>query len=222
MDKKLIIFDCDGVLVDSEFVSCKVFSETLSKYGHHVTVEECIKQYTGINEEDCRQLIMAETGIHMPKDYWESQETVLRKAFETELTPLLQPVLDALVELGLPRCVASNSSRRHVIHCLETTNQLGYFEDLAIFSSQQVKRAKPAPDLFLHAAKEMGFKPQDCLVIEDSLIGANAAIAAGMKVFMFLGGTHARSDWYREKVAINNKPMHATSHALALAIREAL
>lgn len=222
MAEKLIIFDCDGVLVDSEFVSCKVFSETLSKYGYHISVEECIRRYTGINEEDCRQMIMAETGIHMPVNYWESEETVLRKAFETELTPLLQPVLDALVELAMPRCVASNSSRKHVIHCLETTKQLGYFDDLAIFSSQQVKKAKPAPDLFLYAAKEMGFKPEDCLVIEDSLIGANAAIAAGMKVFMFLGGTHALSDWYREKVAINNKPMHNTSHELALAIREAL
>ncbi len=220
--KNLIIFDCDGVLVDSEFISCKVFSEALLKYGYPISTEECVKRFTGLNENTCRQMIMEESRINIPPDYWTLEQPNLLKAYETELTPLLQPVLEMLDVLKIPRCVASNGSKNHVLNCLEFTKQLDYFTDKSIFSAQQVQKPKPAPDLFLFAAQEMGVKPENCIVIEDSSTGAHAAIAAGMQVLMFLGGTHARFSWYRSQVAIHDKPMLSTCHELLLSIQQAM
>jgi beta-phosphoglucomutase-like phosphatase (HAD superfamily) len=100
------------------------------------------------------------------------------------------------------------------------TKQLHYFTDNSIFSAQQVQKAKPAPDLFLYAAHEMRVKPEDCIVIEDSSTGAKAAMAAGMQVMMFLGGTHANSDWYRNQISVHNKPMLSSCHELADALQQ--
>lgn len=197
---KLIIFDCDGVLVDSEFILNKVFSEAISGYGYSISIEECIKRFTGVNEHVCRQLIMKESGIDIPVNYWDLQQSILLKAYQTGLNSLLKPVLEILNILKIPRCVASNSSRNHVIYCLDLTKQLYYFNDKSIFTSQQVPKAKPAPDLFLLAAKEMGFQPENCIVIEDSSSGIEAAMAAGMNVISFLGGNHACHCWYQEKI----------------------
>ncbi len=222
MSKNLIIFDCDGVLVDSEFVSNKIFSQAVSAYGYSISTEESIKKFTGLNEQDCRNVIMEESGVEIPADYWTLLAPVLMKAYEIELNPLLEPVLKVLDELKISRCVASNSSRNHVLHCLEFTKQLKYFTEKSIFTSQQVPRAKPAPDLFLFAAKEMGYQPKDCIVIEDSTTGANAAIAAGMQVLMYVGGSHAHFEWYRSKIAVHEKPMLSTSLELSHAIEQAI
>lgn len=222
MSENLVIFDCDGVLVDSEFISSKIFAEALTGYGYPISVEECIRRYTGVNEHLCREQIMQESGIKLPADYWALQQPNLQKAYERELTPLMQPVLEILDLLKIPLCVASNSSRNHVVHCLEFTKQLGYFNDSTIFTSQQVQKAKPAPDLFLFAAKQMGVKPENCIVVEDSSTGAHAAIAAGMQVLMFLGGSHARFHWYRNQVAKHDKPMLSTCHELSQAIQQAM
>ena len=87
MSENLVIFDCDGVLVDSEFVSSRIFSEALSGYGYQISVEESIRRFTGVNEHNCRQIIMKESGIDIPIDYWTLQQPLLRKAYETELIP---------------------------------------------------------------------------------------------------------------------------------------
>jgi HAD superfamily hydrolase (TIGR01509 family) len=220
MSENLVIFDCDGVLVNSEFIASRVFAEALSTYGYLISIEECIRRFTGINEHACRQMIMKESGINIPADYWALQQPVLLKAYETELTPLMQPVLEVLNTFKVSRCVASNSSRNYVVKCLELTKQIKYFADNSIFTSQQVSKAKPAPDLFLFAAKEMGVRPENCIVVEDSAAGADAAIAAGMHVLVFLGGYHAHFNWYRSQMAIYNKPMLSTCNELLYAIQE--
>ncbi len=222
MSKTLIIFDCDGVLVDSEFVSSRVFSEAVSEYGFSISTEECIRRFTGLCEKACRQVILEESGIEIPNNYWSLLQPDLKKAYETELTALLDPVLEFLDNLGIPRCVASNSSRTHVVECLEHTKQLRFFNESTIFTSQQVPRAKPAPDLFLFAAKEMGFKPEDCIVVEDSSTGANAAIAAGMQVLMYVGGSHAHFEWYRSKISVHGKPLMGNCQELSHAIKQVL
>ena len=191
-------------------------------YGYPISIEECIKRFTGINEHTCRQLIIEESGINIPVDYWDLQQPFLMKAYERELTPLLQPVIELLDLLNIPKCVASNSPRNHVVKCLEFTNQIEYFSDQSIFTSQQVIKAKPAPDLFLLAAKEMGMHPENCIVIEDSSTGANAAIAAGMQVLMYLGGSHANFNWYRNQIATHGKPMLSTCGELSHAIQQAI
>ncbi len=219
MSEKLVIFDCDGVLVDSEFLANKVFVEAMSRYGYSISLEDSIRKFTGINEHTCREMILQEAGIDLPVDYWSSQLPVLQKAYQTALIPLLQPVLETLDQNKISRCVASNSARSHVVHCLEHTKQLKFFNKGAIFSAQQVAKPKPAPDLFLLAAKEMRVDPKNCLVIEDSLAGAQAAISAGMQVLMFLGGSHAQYSFYRNNVATLNRPMLTTCDELSEAIQ---
>lgn len=222
MSKNLIIFDCDGVLVDSEAISSRVFCEAVLQYGYLISVEESIRKFSGMDEDSCRLLIRKESGIDMPTDYWDLQQPALLKAYETELVALMEPVLEILKGLNISRCVASNSSRSYVVHCLESTGLLGYFTDRSIFTFEQVAKAKPAPDLFLLAAKEMGVSPENCIVIEDSSVGAEAAIAAGMQVLMFVGGSHARSDSYRTRLAMYNKPILSSCQELLVAIFQAM
>lgn len=222
MSENLIIFDCDGVLVDSEFVSNQFFSKTLSQYGFEISVEECIKRFTGVDEETCRQMIIDESGINIPVDYWTLQHSNLKKVYEAHLTALMEPVLAILDSLKISKCVASNSSRDHVVHCLEFTKQFEYFSEHSIFTSSQVLKPKPAPDLFLFAARKMGVEPENCIVIEDSSTGAAAAIAAGMQVLMFLGGSHAHFEWYRTKIAMHDKPILSNCHELSYAIKQLL
>lgn len=217
--KHLIIFDCDGVLIDSEHLASKVFSKALLNYGYQLSIEDSIKRFTGVHEHACREIIMKETQVDIPEDYWSRELNNLLKTFEMELTPLLNPLLEMLDQLKIPRCVASNSSNRHVTECLALTQTLKYFNKDAIFTAQQVAKPKPAPDLFLFAAKKMGVEPENCIVIEDSLIGAQAATAAGMKVMMFLGGTHARFDWYRDQFTIPDLPMLSSWEELSHAIK---
>ena len=214
MKKKLIIFDCDGVLVDSEYIINCIFSEALTSYGYQISTEESIKRFTGINEHDARQIILNESTADIPSNYWELQQPKLDKAYETKLNSLMQPVLEVLDLLQFPRCVASNSSRDHVKNCLKLSQQCNYFTEQTIFTSQQVKKPKPAPDLFLFAAHTMGFQPEDCIVVEDSSTGTQAALAAGMDVLIFLGGSHTRYDWYKNHFVKYNKPIVSSCQEL--------
>ena len=134
----------------------------------------------------------------------------------------MQPVLEILDSLKIPRCVASNSSRSHVVNCLQLSQQFNYFSEPAIFTSQQVEKPKPAPDLFLFAAKEMGFEPENCIVVEDSPAGTQAAIAAGMNVLIFLGGSHACYDWYKNNFANYDRPIFSSCQELLEAISQIL
>lgn len=221
--KQLIIFDCDGVLVDSEYLASKVFSNALHlNYGYNISIEDSIKRFTGVHEDTCRDILMKETQLDIPHDYWAREQSNLSKTFSFELAPLLNPVLKMLDELKISKCVASNSSASHVTQCLELTHTLKYFKKEVIFTSKQVSNPKPAPDLFLFAAKEMGFQPENCIVIEDSLAGVQAAKAARMKVMMFFGGSHARFDWYKDQFSIHDVPMHSSCEELSHALKSIL
>jgi beta-phosphoglucomutase-like phosphatase (HAD superfamily) len=118
--------------------------------------------------------------------------------------------------------VASSSPRNRVIRCLELTEQFIYFNDESIFTSQQVSNGKPAPDLFLFAANQMGFNQEDCIVIEDSAAGIEAAISAGMRVIGFLGGGHAHHSWYQDKINAYDIPTAKNSNELLEALKNLL
>lgn len=219
---KLVIFDCDGVLVDSEIISNRIDAEALTSFGYPITAEESIRRFTGLNAKAVRQIILTETGIDIPLDYLTSQQPIVLKAFEKELNSLIKPVLEKINEMKVSRCVASSSPRNRVIRCLELTEQFIYFNDQSIFTSQQVSNGKPAPDLFLFAANQMGFKPEDCIVIEDSSAGIEAAISAGMHVVGFLGGGHAHHQWYQEKIDAYDVPITKNHHELLQILKELL
>lgn len=214
---KLIIFDCDGVLVDSEIVTNRVWAEALGSMGYPITTEESIRRFIGMNEKGVRQMILEETGKDIPLEYLNGLEKFVVEAFEKELAPLMGSVLDILAKHKVMKCVASNSPRNQVIRSLELTEQFRYFNDKSIFTSGQVSKGKPAPDLFLFAAREMNYPVENCIVIEDSPAGIQAAISAGMDVIGFLGGSHAGHSWYKEKVAIYDIPFaHSKNDLLTI------
>ncbi|UVF18605.1 HAD family hydrolase [Microvirga terrae] len=187
----LLIFDCDGVLVDSEPLSCRIDAEILTECGVPYTAEDVARDFTGVSIKDQIARIESERGTRLPADFTERLNRTLFQRFETELKPI-PGVREAILALPFRRCVASSSIPERIALSLRVTGLADLFD--TIFSSTQVARGKPAPDLFLHAARQMNARPEDCLVVEDSMAGVQAAIAAGMRVIGFAGGGHCGPD----------------------------
>src|SRR5688572_9430559 len=183
---ELVIFDCDGVLVDSERIAVRTDVKVLAKLGWVLTEAECIERFVGLSDKSVRAAIEAHLGRALPDDWDHEFQSLYRDAFAAELTPV-PGVMEALARITLPTCVASSSSHDKLRFTLGLT---GLYERFAgrIFSAYDVARGKPAPDLFLHAASRMGVEPAACAVVEDSRYGVQAARAAGMRAFGFAGG----------------------------------
>ncbi|MBA2648675.1 MAG: HAD family phosphatase [Legionella sp.] len=207
---KLIIFDCDGVLVDSEMIVTNHLVRCLSDHGYHICSEDWIKRFTGKTD----QLIYHEINAEMQKPV--ITNTVIKKMQqqihsllykEVRATPGIEEVFTHVQKIGISMCVASSGTIEKINNSLTVTGLNTYFQPKHLFSAQSVKQGKPAPDLFLFAAKQMGFQPQDCLVIEDSVAGIKAASSAGMKVLGFIGGSHAKYAWYEHNIRAFNIPI---------------
>jgi HAD superfamily hydrolase (TIGR01509 family) len=195
----LVIFDCDGVLIDSEIIAARVFAQCLGEAGFSATPEEALALGWGKNAATLAIAVEERFGRPLPAGFIEKMRAAIGRAYEGELRPITG-VAELLVEFDLPRCVASNSHIDRVRHALELTGLLDFFEP-HLFSASMVAHGKPAPDLFLLAAAQFGAAPQQCLVIEDSFSGVAAAHAAGMPVVGFVGGSHcpaAHADRLRE------------------------
>ena len=180
----LIIFDCDGVLVDSEAIANAVMAEEITALGWPVSTAYCLENFKGSHLDTVMEVIEAKIGRALPDDWLPNLRTKSDLAFRAELQPVpgVHEVLDRLSELGLPHCVASQGPHEKMAVTLEVTGLHRRFEG-RIFSAYEVARGKPHPDLFLHAAQTMGHAPGQCVVIEDSPLGVQAAKAAGMRVF---------------------------------------
>lgn len=185
---ELVIFDCDGVLVDSERIAIRVDIEVLAELGWTLTEDEVVERFVGRSDEDMTRAIEQHLGITLP-NAWDAQFTPRYREAMAELTVVdgVPEVLTAVETAGLAFCVASNGSHAKVEHSLALTGLRGRFAD-RVFSVDDVGRAKPEPDLFLHAAATMGIAPESCAVVEDSRYGVAAARAAGMRVFGYGGG----------------------------------
>jgi HAD superfamily hydrolase (TIGR01509 family) len=183
---ELVIFDCDGVLIDSERIAVRTDVKVLAKLGWTLTEAECIERFVGLSDKSIKAAIEAHLGCSLPDDWDAEFRSLYRDAFAAELAPV-PGVVDALDRIPLPTCVASSSSHEKLGFTLGLT---GLYERFAgrIFSAYDVARGKPAPDLFLHAASRMGVAPAACAVVEDSRYGVEAARAAGMRAFGFAGG----------------------------------
>jgi HAD superfamily hydrolase (TIGR01509 family) len=186
----LIIFDCDGVLVDSEVISCRAHAETLTRHGYPITEEQVLQRFLGVSDREARQTIEREIGRQLPSDFEAQVKAATFKFYAGDLKAIAG-VAAAIAAIDLPKCVASSGTPEKIRHGLECA---GLYEQLTphIFSATQVKRGKPAPDLFLFAAEQMRSLPERCLVIEDSIPGVTGAVAAGMIVLGFLGGSHCQ------------------------------
>lgn len=185
----LIIFDCDGVLVDSEPVANRVLARYLTELGLPHADGDTDK-YVGISIPSMIGRIEQEWNTSLPADFRDELWRRDRVAFETELRPI-SGIADVLARLERPRCVASSSAPERIRNSLTLTGLIGFF-DPHIFSAHQVPHGKPAPDLFLFAAESMGAPVGECLVIEDAVPGVQAGRAAGMHVIGFAGGGHCR------------------------------
>lgn len=185
----LVVFDCDGVLVDSEPIANRVLAGALTAAGYPVTAAECERRFTGRTYRDVVEMVEAERRAPLPPGFGQEVQERTISLFATELRPITG-IAEIARAVPVPKCVASSSSPRWIRTALETTELLRLFEP-HLFSAAMVAEGKPAPDLFLHAAREMGVEPLDCLVIEDSVAGIAAARAAGMRVLGFAGGGHA-------------------------------
>jgi HAD superfamily hydrolase (TIGR01509 family) len=192
----LIIFDCDGVLVDSEVISCRAHAETLTRHGYPITSEQVLERFLGRSMRQATLEVEAELGRRLPDDFSRQTYAEIFRLFAASLeaTPHVSEALD---RIALPVCVASSGPPEKISTSL---NRVGLYDRFAphIFSAVQVRHGKPAPDLFLFAAEQMQTAPMRCAVIEDSIAGIEGAIAAGMTVLGFHGGSHCREGYGRK------------------------
>lgn len=191
----LLIFDCDGVLVDSEPLAMRVLLDTIAEAGLTIESESGYERFLGRDLATITELLSGEYGVDLTHSTLERMRQRLYELFRRELKPI-PSIAAALDAIDLPCCVASSSQLDRVRLALQVTGLWSRFEP-NIFTASMVARGKPAPDLFLHAAKAMKAEPADCVVIEDSASGVEAAQSAGMRVFAFTGGAHARRDAHR-------------------------
>ncbi|MEF0940825.1 HAD family hydrolase [Rhizobium sp. BR 362] len=197
-EKGLVIFDCDGVLVDSEPLSVSVLIQAMHDVGVDMSEEDIYSRFLGKSLATLVDTLETEFDVFIDQDFLDRIRNDLYDRFRQELKPI-DGVAETLDALTTRRCVASSSQIERIRLSLGVTGLLPRLEP-NIFSASMVKRGKPAPDLFLYAAKQMQVAPQDCIVIEDSPAGITAARAAGMTVFAFTGGSHAHSPSYRAEL----------------------
>jgi len=205
---QLVIFDCDGVLVDSERIAVRVDAIVLADLGWPLSEAEIIERFVGRSEEHIVREIEAHLGHSLPKNWEDAYQSLYTEAFETELKAV-DGVVDALDQITTATCVASSGSHDKIRRSLRLTNLYERFEG-QIFSASDVANGKPAPDLFLHAAARLGVQPARCAVVEDSRYGVEAARAAGMAVFGYAGGV-TPANWLEGPgtIVFHDTPSHS-------------
>ncbi|AQX27637.1 MULTISPECIES: HAD family hydrolase [unclassified Bartonella] len=189
----LIIFDCDGVLVDSEYLVAKIGSQLLKEIGYKISPKELSKRYSGLVFQDTLQKIEQEIKKPISANFIDQMERLFRAQMKTELR-VINGIKEAIeiIKSYYPYCICSNTMNADIKDMLKTVNLYHLFEN-KIFSAPEVgtKKQKPAPDVFLFAAQELRVKPENTIVVEDSIHGVYAAATAGMRVIGFTGGSHS-------------------------------
>ncbi|MGA8615122.1 MAG: HAD family hydrolase [Xanthobacteraceae bacterium] len=185
----MVIFDCNGVLVDSEPIATAVLSRALASVGIKAPPQALARRFSGRRPSDIFYAIEQTTGRRLPKDFGDKVAAEVLRRLRTELRPIPY-VTRALTWIRGPKAVASSSPFDRIKLSLEVTDLIGFFCG-RLFSASRVKRGKPAPDLFLLAAQQMQVPPSQCIVVEDSVPGITAAAAAGMTPIAFVGGSEA-------------------------------
>jgi HAD superfamily hydrolase (TIGR01509 family) len=183
LDNSCIIFDCDGVLVDSEKLQNCVLVEEIKPYGVEMTVEEALRRFKGGKMANCIAEVQKLAPRPLPEDFVPYFREQVAKTFEKWLRPV-KGIAESLEKIVGPKCVASSSPLEKIRHVLTITGTIHHFNE-NLFSAYTIESWKPDPDLFLHSAREMGFRPDQCIVIEDSILGVQASISAKMPVLCY-------------------------------------
>ncbi len=195
---KHIIFDCDGVLIDSEEISMRTDQTLLAECGVHITEVEMHRRFVGKTFQAMIDEIEAERGVTLPGDLEARKDDVMVEAYKRDLKAI-SGVAEALAAIDLPKSIGTNGPRARALLALQVTGLISYFGD-RLTTFEDVENGKPFPDVYLLAAKRAGFLPYECIVVEDSLTGVTAAVAAGCYTIGFTGAH-----------------LHRTEHALQLA-----
>jgi HAD superfamily hydrolase (TIGR01509 family) len=207
----LLIFDCDGVLVDSEVIAHQTLLDALAPLGLQIPLQESYALFSGRSLKDTTALVEERLGRPLPAGFFKNSREDLFARFRAHLKPVAG-VAEAIRALPYPRCTASSSSPDRLHLALDVTGLAPLF-GAHVFSATQVARGKPAPDLFLFAANQMGAEPRRCIVIEDSWLGVEAGRAAGMRVIGFAGASHATD-------ALAHNLVAAGAHRVIRAMRD--
>ena len=183
---RLVIFDCDGVLVDSESLTIPAMGRLLAQFGLHLQHDEMRTHFSGVTTRQVPDIARKQWGVSLPEDFADQLEAAERRAVEEGLraAPGVAGAIRSMVASGVAVCVASNGSPEAVAQRLKLTGLYPWFEG-RLFSASMVGRSKPYPDLFLHAAQTLGVPPAQCVVVEDSAPGVRAGLAAGVRVLVY-------------------------------------
>ena len=212
----MVIFDCNGVLVDSEPIAASVAAREFTRAGIPVTPEIVVRYFFGRRPADMFAAIEAATGRRLPPNFAATLSNATLARFQAELKPMPHTAY-ALTWLRGPKCVCSSSAIERIRVSLDTVDLARFFGP-NVFSASDVPHGKPAPDLFLHAARRMNVRPADCVVVEDSPAGIGAATAAGMKSIGFVGGSHSGSALGQQLVTAGARTIIADMRQLKTAV----
>ena len=211
-----MIFDCDGVLVDSELLVAGIEAELLGQFGVPITADEVAAAFVGLSDDDMHRRIEERWRIALPPGFATEKAWRIDRSIVVELNPV-RGIGTVLASLSGARCVAS-SSRPERIHASLARTGLAHFFGTHVFSASMVAHGKPAPDLFLYAAEEMRARPAHCVVIEDSPLGVAAGVAAGMTVVGFTAASHCAPDLPDRLLGCGARGVAATAEELMLAL----
>lgn len=212
----VVIFDCNGVLVDSEPLATSIVSQEFLRAGFPLTPDIVARFFAGRRPADMFAEVETAAGRKLPADFAATVAREILRRFRAELRPTAHAA-HALSWLRGPKCIASSSSLDRIRVSLESTDLLRFFEPY-LFSGSDVTKGKPAPDIFLYAARIMGVDPRHCLVVEDSSVGVSAGVAAGMKVIGFIGGSHVRNPFEAQLRAAGASTVITDMRALKCAV----
>lgn len=189
----MLIFDCDGVILDSMLLHTEVEAMAYGNIGIQISLEELVQRFSGVSQDEVSRILEKESGIKIPSNLNDLIKEQKKIVFTKRLQAM--PGIFKALELlkDVPRCIASGTDLDELKHMLNVTGLYDHFAP-HIYSSEMVKRGKPYPDLFLFTAQKVGANPEHCLVIEDGIAGVKAAVAAGMKVIGFTGGSHCEQE----------------------------
>lgn len=184
MKYKCVIFDCDGVLVDSESIGATVWVEMARKIGLSISFEKAFNEFTGKSFNSIAKYLSEKAQTDLPHDFEKQFRAKTYSAFQADLQPI-NGIHDVIKKIRVPICVASSGPRKKIYLNLTKVNLISFFSADRIFSCYDIRKWKPDPSIYLYAAKQMGFRPEDCVVIEDSPHGVQAAIAGGFDVLIY-------------------------------------
>lgn len=216
---RAVIFDMDGVLVDSEVLVGRIEAEMLAALGAPVPFADIVRNFSGLSDATMAETLRRDWGVELPEGFDAERTARTYAAFATDLdvVPGIEGVLDTVTALGLPLALASSSAPDRIERSLALTGLGDHFSGHR-YSAAMVDRGKPAPDLFLYAAARLGVDPSACVVVEDSPPGVSAGVAAGMRVIGFTAASHCGPDHARRLRAAGAHRIAATSEELGAAL----